>query len=431
MREEAEKRDHKKLGKELDLFFIDETVGQGLPLFTERGATIRRELERWVVDEEIKRGYTHVVTPDLARTKLYEISGHYPYYKDDMYPVMQVDNTQLVLRPMSCPHHFKIYQHDLRSYRDLPLRIAELAKLYRYEQSGELSGLQRVRGFCLADAHIFARPSGAKEEVMGALDLIDYLSQTLGLKKGEDYWFRLSLGDTENKDKYYNNPKGWQKGEQTLKEALDELGEDYVEAKGEAAFYGPKIDIQMKNAYGKEDTAFTVQYDFCLPARFKLEYVNEEGEKEQPVVIHRSSIGAIERMLAFLIEFYAGAFPVWLSPTQVKILPVSQEQVGYAREVKEQLTLNNQHLRIVLDDSPETLGNKIRKAQEQKTPYMLIVGSREEENQTVSLRLRNEEEIGEISIDKFADTASQIIANKSLDLWSTTTEGKTTTTSQK
>jgi len=416
LREEAQKRDHKKLGKELDLFFISDTVGQGLPLFTEKGASIRRELERWVVDEELERGYIHVSTPDLARTRLFEISGHFPYYADTMYPVMEVDETKLVLRPMTCPHHFMIYQHHPRSYRELPLRIAELAKLYRYEQSGELSGLQRVRGFCLADAHIFCREDQAHDEVKHALQLIDDMAQTLGLKRGHDYRFRLSQGDPENKEKYYDDPDGWRKGERVLKEVLDDLTAPYYEAANEAAFYGPKIDVQMRNVYGKEDTAFTVQYDFCLPARFELKYIDESGNNVQPVVIHRSSIGAIERTLAFLIEFYAGAFPVWLHPTQVVLLPISQDHLEYAGRVGERLKEKLPGLRLTIDDSNETIQKKIRAAQLQKTPYMLVVGKKEVENQTVNVRLRTGDELGEMQIDEFANRINERIRTKALTL---------------
>lgn len=384
---EAKKRDHRKLGKKLDLFFLTDLVGQGLPIWTERGASIRRELERFIVDEEIKRGYKHVITPDLARTKLYETSGHYPYYKDSMYPVMKVDDDELVLRPMACPHHFMVFSHKLRSYRDLPLRIAELAKYYRYEQSGELSGLIRVRAFCLADSHIFCRKDQVADEIYKALQLIEDVASVLGLKKGEDYWFRLSLGDRNNKDKYYDAPAKWEEGEVLLAAVLKKFVGDFEEVKDDAAFYGPKIDIQMRNVNGKEDTAFTVQYDFCLPNRFKLEYVAENGKKEEPIVIHRSSVGAIERTIAFLIEHYSGALPLWLSPTQVMVLPISDEQNKYGQKVLAELQKKN--IRAEIDERGESIGKKIRDAEIMKVPVMLVVGKKEVEKGEVSVRDRD------------------------------------------
>src|SRR3989344_4348170 len=287
-------RDHKKLGKELDLFAFSDVVGKGLPLFTPKGSVIRRELERFIVDEEIKRGYLHVYTPDIAKLELYKKSGHYPHYKDSMYAPIEIDEEQFMLRPMTCPHHFELYLRKPVSYRELPMRIAELAKLYRYEQSGELMGLQRVRTFCLADAHIIcASEEQSVEEVSRALDRIDT-------------------------EKYYKNDEGWEKGENLLRELMKSRGSKFEEAKNEAAFYGPKIDIQMKNVNGKEDTAFTVQYVFCMPDRFDLTYIGEDGGKHRAFVVHRSSIGAIERIMAFLIEKYGGAFPLWLAPVQAK-----------------------------------------------------------------------------------------------------------------
>jgi threonyl-tRNA synthetase len=311
--------DHKKLGRELDLFYIDEVVGKGLPMLTAKGTAIRRELERFIIDEEIRRGYMHVHTPDLAKLDLYIKSGHYPHYKDSMYAPIDVDDEKFMLRPMTCPHHFQLYLSRPRSYRELPMRIAELAQLYRYEQSGELMGLQRVRTFCLADAHIIcASEEQASEEIDKALDLIEYASGVFGLSQGKVYSYRLSLGERNNQDKYYKNDEAWEKGETLLRELLEKRGCNFTEAKDEAAFYGPKIDIQMKNANGKEDTAFTVQYDFCMPDRFDLSYTGADGSQKRAFVVHRSSIGAIERLMAFLIEHYAGAFPLWLSPVQSK-----------------------------------------------------------------------------------------------------------------
>ena len=333
-----EDRDHKKLGKELELFTIDETVGKGLPMLLPKGATIRRELERFIVDEEIRRGYQHVYTPDIARLELYIKSGHYPHYQDSMYAPIEIDDEKFMLRPMTCPHHFQLYLSRPHSYRELPMRIAEVAKLYRYEQSGELMGLQRARSFSLSDAHIIcASEEQAAEEISNALDLIEYTASVFGLTHGKDYHYRLSLGDRGNTEKYYENDAAWEKGESLLRGLLEKRGGGFVEAKNEAAFYGPKIDIQMKNVNGKEDTAFTVQYDFCMPDRFDLTYTGEDGTQKRAFVVHRSSIGAIERLMAFLIEHYAGAFPLWLSPVQAKVLPIGEAHQAYATSVFEQL----------------------------------------------------------------------------------------------
>ena len=388
--------DHKKLGRELDLFYIDEEVGKGLPLFTPRGATIRREIERFIVDEEIRRGYQHVYTPDIAKLELYIKSGHYPHYQDSMFPPIEVDKEKFMLRPMTCPHHFQLYLSRPRSYRELPMRIAELAKLYRYEQSGELMGLQRVRSMCLADAHIIcASEEQAAEEIGKALDLIEYVAGVFGLKHGEHYHYRLSLGDRANTEKYFKNDDAWEKGENLLRKLLKKRGGKFVEAKNEAAFYGPKIDIQMKNINGKEDTAFTVQYDFCMPERFDLCYVDADGKKKRAFVVHRSSIGTIERTMAFLIEHYAGAFPLWLSPVQVKILPVSEEQIAYAEKIREQIF--DSGIRVELDKSNDTLGKKIREAKTMKIPYLIIVGKQEVANKTATLEGR-EGKIGALAV---------------------------------
>src|SRR6185312_8315271 len=280
-----EERDHKKLGPELELFYIDQTVGKGLPMFLPKGAIVKRELEKFVIEEETKRGYQHVSTPDIARLELYEKSGHYPHYQDSMYAPIVIDDEKFMLRPMTCPHHFQLYSHKPRSYRELPMRIAELAQLYRYEQSGELMGLIRTRSFCLADAHIIcASEEQAMQEVSGALDLIEHANKVFGLELGKDYRYRLSLGDRSNTEKYYKNDDAWEKGEAMLRELMQKRGSDFEEAKNEAAFYGPKIDVQMKNVNGKEDTAFTVQYDFCMPDRFDLTYVNQEGQKQRAFV---------------------------------------------------------------------------------------------------------------------------------------------------
>ncbi len=415
LQEEIKKRDHRKIGKDMDLFAFSDLVGKGLPLFTERGTTIYRELSRFVVDEEIKRGYKHVHTPNVAKTDLYRKSGHYPYYKETMYPPMQIDEDELILRPMTCPHHFALYMSKPRSYKELPIRYAELAQLYRYEKSGELTGLMRVREFCLADSHNFVRKEQAAEEIGLVLDLIESSTGVLGFKKGEDYRYRLSLGDRKNTTKFYDSPSEWDYAENVLRTVLTQRNAPFYEAEGEAAFYGPKIDIQLDNVTGKEETAFTVQYDFVLPKRFELEYVNEKNEMDQPVVIHRSSIGAIERTMAFMIEKYAGAFPVWLSPQQVAIIPIGEKHLEYAQKV-EQL-FREKNIRVSVDSRNEPMNAKIRNAQTLKVPYMLIIGDREVENGTVSVRLRTEENLGAKPIAEVVAKVSEMYLTKSLYLW--------------
>ena len=410
--EEAKKRDHRVLGKELGLFAFSEAVGRGLPLWTEKGAAIRRVLERFIVDEEIRRGYTHVITPDIANLGLYRKSGHYPYYKDSMYAPIVIDDEKYMLRPMTCPHHFELYLSNPRSYRDLPMRIAEVAKLYRYEQSGELTGLIRLRAFSLADAHIICTDKDqAKREVAGALDLIEYMAGKFGLKMGENYWYRLSLGDRKNTKKYFKNDAAWDEGEQMLREVLAERAAHFTEAPGEAAFYGPKIDVQMRNFSGKEDTAFTVQYDFAMPSRFNLTYTAPDGTEKLAVVVHRSSIGAIERIIAFLIEHYAGAFPFWLAPVQATILPVGEKFLGYAETVLKEL--KEKGIRAEIDASDETLGKKIRNAEMQKIPHLLVVGEREVAAGTVAVRERGRGDRGAMTLDAYTamlrtETASPI-----------------------
>ncbi len=406
--EEIKKRDHRKIGKDLDLFVFSDLIGKGLPIFTEKGSVIRRELERFVVDEEIKRGYKHVYTPDLAKVELYKTSGHYPYYKDTMYPVMKVDEDELMLRPMTCPHHYQYYASKPRSYKELPFRIAELAKQFRYEKSGELSGLLRVRSFCLADAHIICKSEQAVDEIMQALDLIEYAANVLGLNAGRRY--RLSLGDRKDEKKYYKDDAAWDFAENVLRRVLIQRKANFFEAGNEAAFYGPKIDIQMKNFAGKEDTAFTVQYDFVGPKRFKLAYIDSDGKEKEPIVIHRSSIGAIERTMAFLIEHYAGAFPVWLSPVQAAIIPVSDQHLGYARKLEAELKAIG--VRVMVDDRNERMNQKIREAQLQKIPYMLVVGDKESADNTVSVRLRIGEQLPVMSFEEFKKKIKQVINDR-------------------
>lgn len=406
--------DHKKLGRELDLFTFSDTVGKGLPLWTPKGAVIRRELERFIVDTEIAWGYSHVYTPDIAKLDLYQKSGHYPYYKDSMYAPIEIDDEKFMLRPMTCPHHFELYLSRPHSYRELPIRYAELAKLYRYEQSGELMGLQRVRSFCLADAHIICKKDQTSDEINKVLDLIEHVTAVLGLVKDKDYSYRLSLGDRNDDKKYFKDDSAWDHAEEVLRKVLQERNTHFVEASGEAAFYGPKIDIQMVNANGKEDTAFTVQYDFVMPKRFQLTFVNENGENEEAVVIHRSSIGAIERIIAFLIEKYKGDFPLWLSPVQVKILPITDNNLDYAKEISDKLS--ESVIRVEIDGRNETLQAKIRDAQIGKVPYMLILGNKEQESHSLSVRLRSGEEKKDVKIDQFVEELQKNISAKSLQL---------------
>lgn len=407
----AQAGDHKKLGRELDLFTFSNDVGKGLPLWTSKGATVRRELERFIVDEEIKRGYLHVKTPDIAKLDLYRKSGHYPHYKDSMYAPIVIDDEEYMLRPMTCPHHFELYLDKPRSYRELPMRIAELAQLYRYEQSGELMGLQRVRSFCLADAHIIcASEEQAMEEVGKALDLIEYVAGIFGLKQGEQYHYRLSLGDRSNTEKYYKNDAAWEKGESLLRDLLKKRKGKFVEAKDEAAFYGPKIDIQMKNVNGKEDTAFTVQYDFCMPDRFDLTYVAEDGTKKRAFVVHRSSIGAIERIVAFLIEQFGGAFPLWLAPTQVAILPVSEKHAKYAEGAM--ASLKEAHIRVQLLEN-ESLGKRIREVKEEKIPFYIVVGDQEVSDKTITAENRSGQKKTE-PLETFIEKLKRDIASRSL-----------------
>lgn len=408
----AEESDHRKIGKELNLFVFSDLVGKGLPLLTPKGSVIRRELERFVVDTEIAWGYQHVYTPFLAKTDLYKVSGHYPYYKETMYPVMKVDEDELILRPMTCPHHFMLYKSQPRSYRELPLKIAEISPQFRYEKSGELSGLMRVRTFILTDSHIFTTKEKAKEVIKEVIKLIDYLNGTLGFEKGKDYRFRLSLGDRKDEKKFYKDDKDWDYAEEVLRSVLKEIDAPYFEAEGEAAFYGPKIDVQIKKVNGAEETAFTVQYDFVMPKRFELKYINEKGEEVEPVVIHRASIGAIERTMAFLIERYRGNFPTWLTPVQVKILPITEKHNPYAYKVAE--ALKKDHIRVEVDDRNERLQAKIRDAQLEKVAYMFIVGDKEEQAKAVAVRKRDGTDLGAKSLEDFQKALKKEIEEKSL-----------------
>jgi threonyl-tRNA synthetase len=408
--EEIKKRDHRKIGKDLDLFVFSELVGKGLPIFTEKGSIIRRELERFVVDEELKRGYKHIYTPDLALVELFRTSGHYPYYKDTMYPVMKIDDEELILRPMTCPHHYQYYASRPRSYRELPFRIAELAKQFRYEKSGELTGLIRARMFCLADSHIICQKEQAVSEINQVIDLIEYVAGVLGYKAGEDYRYRLSLGDRADTKKYFKDDESWDYAEKVLRDVLIQRGANFFEAENEAAFYGPKIDIQMKNVAGKEETAFTVQYDFVGPKRFNLTYIDTDGKEKEPIVIHRSSIGAIERTMAFLIEHYAGAFPTWLAPVQVKIIPVADRYNEPAKKVMAEF--KNHGIRAEIDDRSERMNLKIRQAQLEKVPYMVVIGDKEIEGNTVAVRRRSGEQLPAQPLASFIETLTKEITDK-------------------
>lgn len=405
--------DHRRLGKQLGLFTFSDLVGSGLPIWLPKGATVRRILERFVTDTEITWGYEHVYTPDIAKLDLYKTSGHYPYYKDSMYAPITIDEHEFMLRPMTCPHHFQLYADRPRSYRELPLRIAELAKLYRYEGSGELSGLVRVRSFCLADAHIICKnKEQAEDEVIKALDLIEYMSSVFGLELGKDYSYRLSLGDRSDEEKYYKNDAAWDEGEEVLRSALKKRKSSFVEVPHEAAFYGPKIDIQMKDVRGKENTAFTVQYDFCMPDRFDLTYIDADAQEKRPVVIHRSSIGAIERVMAFLIEKYEGAFPLWLAPIQIALLPVSEKFSLETETIAKILREND--IRVTVDAQNESLGKRIRAAKTEKIPYLIVIGEKEIGSGAVTLEGRGEEKVSCTSIHEAVEFLSKKIRERSL-----------------
>jgi len=395
--EEAKERDHRKLGKELSLFTTSQKVGQGLPLWLPKGATIRRIVERYIVDKEERLGYQHVYTPVLASVELYKTSGHWQHYQEDMFPIMEMDNEDLVLRPMNCPHHMMIYKNDIHSYRELPIRIAELGTMHRYEMSGALTGLQRVRGMTLNDAHIFVRPDQIKDEFIRVVRLIEAVYKDFGI---ENYSFRLSYRDPEDKEKYFDDDTMWEKAQSMLKGAMDELGHDYYEAEGEAAFYGPKLDVQVRTALGKDETLSTVQLDFLLPERFDLNYVGEDGKQHRPVVIHRGVVSTMERFVAFLIEEYKGAFPTWLAPVQVQVIPVSPAiHLDYAKKVQEQL--QEAGLRVELDSRDEKIGYKIREAQIQKIPYMLVVGDNEIAETAVNVRKYGEQKSETIAFEQF------------------------------
>ncbi|HCY4803036.1 TPA: threonine--tRNA ligase [Staphylococcus aureus] len=412
MLEERKERDHRKIGKELELFTNSQLVGAGLPLWLPNGATIRREIERYIVDKEVSMGYDHVYTPVLANVDLYKTSGHWDHYQEDMFPPMQLDETEsMVLRPMNCPHHMMIYANKPHSYRELPIRIAELGTMHRYEASGAVSGLQRVRGMTLNDSHIFVRPDQIKEEFKRVVNMIIDVYKDFGF---EDYSFRLSYRDPEDKEKYFDDDDMWNKAENMLKEAADELGLSYEEAIGEAAFYGPKLDVQVKTAMGKEETLSTAQLDFLLPERFDLTYIGQDGEHHRPVVIHRGVVSTMERFVAFLTEETKGAFPTWLAPKQVQIIPVNVDlHYDYARQLQDEL--KSQGVRVSIDERNEKMGYKIREAQMQKIPYQIVVGDKEVENNQVNVRQYGSQDQETVEKDEFIWNLVDEIRLKNID----------------
>lgn len=409
MREEAKLRDHRKLGKELDLFMISPEVGQGLPFWLPKGATIRRTIERYIVDREISLGYQHVYTPIMADVEFYKTSGHWDHYHEDMFPPMDMgDGEMLVLRPMNCPHHMMVYKNDIHSYRELPIRIAELGQMHRYEKSGALSGLQRVREMTLNDGHTFVRPDQILEEFKRTLELMLAVYKDFNIT---DYRFRLSYRDPNNTDKYFDDDAMWEKAQTMLKKAMDDMELEYFEAEGEAAFYGPKLDVLVKTAIGIEETLSTIQLDFLLPERFDLTYVGEDGENtHRPVVIHRGIVSTMERFVAYLIEEYKGAFPTWLAPVQATIIPVNRDMhLDYAYELKEKMA--NLGMRIEVDERNEKMGYKIRASQTQKIPYQLVVGDNEVENASVTVRKYGEKETKTILFNDFLTDVKKEIEN--------------------
>lgn len=409
-RQEAKERDHRVIGNQLDLFFVDPKVGAGLPYWLPKGATIRRTIERYIIDREVADGYQHVYTPVLMNLDAYKTSGHWEHYRDDMFPPMDMgDGEMLELRPMNCPSHIQVYKHHIRSYRDLPLRIAELGMMHRYEKSGALSGLQRVREMTLNDGHTFVTLDQIRSEFAKILKLIMSVYEDFDIT---DYSFRLSLRDPKNVKKYYANDEMWEKSQSRLKSAMDDLNLDYYEAEGEAAFYGPKLDIQTKTALGNDETMSTIQLDFMLPERFGLSYVGQDGKEHQPVMIHRGVVGTMERFMAYLTEIYKGAFPTWLAPEQVHIIPVNEEAHGeYADDLAKKMKAAN--IRVNVDHRNEKMGYKIREAQTQKVPYTLVVGDDEKNNNGVSVRKYGEKEQNEMSQEAFMNEILEDIASYS------------------
>jgi len=393
--EEARRRDHRRIGRELGLFTLIDTIGPGHVVWLPAGATIRRELERWITDREIALGYQHVITPNVAKSELYKRSGHWDHYQEAMYPVMEREGEEYVLRPMNCPSHIMVYESEQHSYRELPLRIAELGDMHRWEKSGQLTGMSRVRIMTLNDAHIFCMDEAqVEQEVAGVLHLMEEIYGILGLK---NYRYRLSLGDPDDREKYVDNPPMWEMGEALLRRVLTSVGLDFHEEKGEAAFYGPKIDVEFKTAAGKEETLVTIQVDFHLPAQFGLEYIAEDGSRKQPIIVHRGVLSTMERMVALLIEEYEGNFPLWLAPTQATIIPIADRHIGYGKEV--QAALRKHDIRAEVDVRNERMNAKIREAQLKKVPYMLVVGDREADARAAAVRVRGGTDLGALALD--------------------------------
>jgi threonyl-tRNA synthetase len=403
--DDAARRDHRKLGRDLGLYISSELVGAGLPLLLPKGATVRRLLEEYILTQERTAGYLHVKTPDLGKVDLYKTSGHWDHYRENMWPPMQLEHEEVVLRPMCCPHHILVYQHDLHSYRELPIRIAEIGNMYRYERSGVVGGLSRVRVMALNDAHIFCTPDQIKAEFSGVMRLVERAYATLGIT---NYAYRLSLRDPADTEKYVQNDAMWELGERLLRESLDELGVNYYDGVGEAAFYGPKVDVQIYDWLGRQETMSTIQIDFHLPERFELEYIGEDGQRHRPVIVHRGIIGTIERMMAYLIELYMGAFPAWLAPVQAVVIPIADRHAGYAHKVYE--SLRGEGFRAELDARTERMNAKIRDAQLQKVPYMLVVGDREAEAEAVAVRTRAGEDLGSMPVFQFIDRLRDEVA---------------------
>ncbi len=407
MLEEARKRDHKKLGKELSLYMIDSMVGSGLPIWLPNGTVLRRTLEAFLRDEQINRGYQEVITPHIANLKLYETSGHYPYYQDSQYDPIQVDDEQYMMKPMNCPHHHRIYARQMHSYRDLPVRLSEFGTVYRYEQSGELNGLSRVRGFTQDDAHIYCTHDQLKDEIKNCIDLTQYVFSVFDMPVD----IRLSFRD-ENEKKYGGKSEYWERAQREIREVADEMGLDYTIAEGEASFYGPKIDFIIRDAIGRRWQLGTVQLDYVMPERFDLTYMGSDNQKHRPVIIHRAPFGSMERFTSILIEHFAGNFPLWLSPLQVSLLPVSDQFNGLAREYAEKM--REKGMRVRVDDRSEQIGLKIREAETSKTPYMFIIGKREEENRTVSVRRHKTGDIGSFAFDEYLNKLSDEILSRKL-----------------
>ena len=406
--EDAKARDHRKLGKDLGIFMFSDLVGKGLPMWLPNGFIVRRSLVDYIMDKEISLGYQHVMTPSLGNVELYKTSGHWDHYKDDMFPKMELDDEAYVLRPMNCPHHMMMFKNRLHSYRDLPIRIAEIANDFRYEASGAVCGIERTRAFTQNDSHIFCRPDQIESEVKGVIDLILDVYKDFGFK---DFKFRLSLRDTKNVDKYFGNDELWEKSENALRTILKNTGHEYYEAEGEAAFYGPKIDVQVRSAIGHDETLSTVQLDYQLPERFELEYINEDNEKVRPVVIHRAILGSLDRFIAFLLEETKGYLPLWLAPHQVNIIPVNNNyHLEYAKEVEELLKKNG--IRVNLDDREEKVGYKMREAIMSKYPYILVLGDNETQNNTITYRTSQSEEKVTLSLDEFVNKVKEEIEKK-------------------